>query len=467
MNLKELLKNIPIENIYGIKDVKIENITNDSRNIEENTLFIAIKGVDIDGHTFIHSAVKNKVKAVIYQDAKYKLDTKDTTFIEVKDSRKAYAIISSNYYGNTHKKMKIIGITGTNGKTTTSEITYQLLNKLGIRTGLISTVSAKFPDSNIDTGYHVTTPDALELHKIIRDMYRKGCKYVIIETTSHALDQHRTWGIEFEISAVTNITPEHLDYHRTLKKYLETKARIFKQSKKVILNKYDPSLKELLLHIPKDMRYVIADYKKLKFPKEFKNRFPGKYNLENGSIAYNLVYILTGRDTLLYLSTLKNVEGRMEYIKTKRNFNVIVDFAHDATALEKVLTVVRESTKNKSIVVFGCAGLRDTQKRSKMGEIATKIADIVVITAEDPRTENIEDINKEIEKGILKAGGIRNHTYHIINDRQEAIDFAINKLAKDGDTVLITGKGHEKSMCFGTTEYPWSDQEAVKRSIKC
>ena len=468
MKLKDVLKGIEIKQVKGNLDKNVSSITNDSRNAANDGLFVAIKGVTVEGHLFIQSAINNGAEIVVY-DKKVPEISKapnDVTFVKVENSRKALAFIAANYYGNYHKKMKVIGITGTNGKTTTSELTYQLLKKLGKKVGLISTVSAKFSGDEIDTGYHVTTPDALNLHRLIHMMYENGCEYLIIETTSHGLDQHRTWGINFEVGAITNITPEHLDYHKTFKNYLDAKARIFRQSKKIILNKYDPSLRKLIKKVPKNLSYEIADYTELNFPVKFKAKFPGQYNLENASIAYNIVLCLTGDDILKNFSNLESVEGRMEKLETGRGFDVIIDFAHDAAALEKVLLVIRKTTKNNLILVFGCAGLRDSRKRSKMGYLAIKLADKTVITAEDPRTEKLEDINIQIESGVIRAGGHKSVDYFVIDDRQKAISFAINKLAENGDTVLITGKGHENSMCFGTTELPWSDRKAVRRALK-
>lgn len=463
MKLKSLLKGLAWD---GKINYLISTVVTDSRKAVKNSLFIAITGVNTDGHLYISDAIQNGVVAVVYEKDNIDKKVNDVAYIKVVDARKAAAIIASNYYGNAHKKMKIIGITGTNGKTTTSEMVFQLLKKLGKRVGLISTVSAKFLESEIDTGYHVTTPDALSLHKIIAEMYKKGCEYLVIETTSHALDQHRTWGINFMMCAVTNVTPEHLDYHKTFNSYLSAKAKIFEQSKFVILNKFDPSLKELIKKLPEAMKYEVVDYKDLNFPRQFTKKFPGQYNLENGAIACAIVKKLTKIDALKHLVSLERVKGRMEVIRTGKDFSTIIDFAHDAASLEKVLNVARKLTKNRLILVFGCAGLRDKTKRPKMGYIAIKLADKTIVTAEDPRTEKLASIIKEIENGVIKAGGKISKDYFIIEDRQKAINFAISKLAEKGDLVLITGKGHEKSMCFGSKEYSWSDQHAVKKAIK-
>jgi len=467
MKLKKLLTNIKAEKITGRGDIDIISVKSDSREISKDCMFVAYKGTDTDGHLFIPEAIENGASAIVYQDENFETSkySQRATFIKVDDSRKALALIASNYYNNVHKNIKLIGVTGTNGKTTTCELTYQLLRKLNKKTGLISTVSAKYSDKEIDTGYHVTTPDTLSLHKLLYEMYASGCEYVVIETTSHGLDQHRTWGLLFQVGVITNVTPEHLDYHKTFDKYLEAKARIFAQSKKILLNRYDPSVDKLVKYISPSANWRKVDYKKLKIPNTYKKQFPGQYNLENLGLAHAIVYEMTGLDTSKYFSELHSIEGRMETIKTNRGIQVIVDFAHDAVSLEKTLKTVRGFTTKNVIAVFGCAGLRDRQKRPKMGSVAIKLADKVVITSEDPRTERVEDIIREIENGAIDAGGRKGINYFIKKDRAEAINFAINTLAHTDDLVIVTGKGHEKSMCFGTTEIYWSDQDAVKKAL--
>ncbi len=446
----------------------INNIEVDSRNIKPKDIFVAIKGVEIDGHNYIGQAISNGAKTIVCQEIPEDIEKgnfKNIRFFEVPNTRKALAILSSAYYDNAHKKMKLIGITGTNGKTTTSELSYQMLQKLGKKVGLISTVSAKSPSGEIDTGLHVTTPDALQLHKLIKQMAEENCEYLIIETTSHALDQHRTYGLKFEIGAITNITPEHLDYHKTFENYLDTKSKIIGQSKKVILNKWDPSLKKLLKKIPQNKEYKVIDYKKLNIPTDFFKEFPGEYNLENASIAFAIVEELTGKQDPKILEGLSSVKGRMEKIHNTKGLEIIIDFAHDHTSQEKILKYAKENLKGNLIHVFGCAGLRDRTKRPKMGAVSARYATKTIVTAEDPRTEDLDQINKEIELGLINTGAKLNKDYFIIKDRQDAINYAINELAKKKDIVLITGKGHEKSMCFGSTEYPWSDQEAVNRAL--
>jgi len=430
MKLKKLLNNVKILEIQGSTDIEVVKITEDSRKVKKNNLFVAIEGLESDGHDYITNAIDNGAAALV-TEKNLRLDKKkrNITIIKVRNSRKTLAILAANFYKNPAKKLRLVGITGTNGKTTTCEFTYQLLNRSGKKVGLITTISAKFEDNEEGTGLHITTPNTLVLHKLLAKMLKNNCEYVVIETTSHGIDQHRTWGLDFEICAITNITPEHLDYHKTFDNYLKTKAEIFKQSKNIVLNNSDPSLTQLKKLVPKNRPLTIVKTNKIKVPKAFEHKFPGEYNRENAMLAITIVTELLGNISLAPLSNIPNVRGRLEFIENDRLFNIVIDFAHDSVALKKVLGVCRSIVKNNLILVFGCAGLRDKSKRSKMGGLSIKLADKVVITAEDPRTERLEDINKKIELGAIKSGGIKDKDYFIIEDRQQAINFAINKLA--------------------------------------
>ena len=467
MKLKKLLDNLEILNVEGPTGVNIKNITDNSINVKKDNLFVAINGLTVDGHDYVIEAIKNgAIVVVIERDIKINLKNKRVTIVKVKNSRKALAILAANFYNNPSNKLKLIGITGTNGKSTTCEFVYQLLKQSNIKVGLISTISIKYSDNKEYSGPHVTTPNPLVLHKLIAKMARNNCEYIILEMTSHGIDQHRTWGIGLEICAITNVTPEHLDYHKTFNQYLKTKAKIFEQSKKIILNRSYPSFNKLLKLVPEGIPLITVNVDKINIPTKFTRRLPGKYNKENAILANAVVTELLGSSNLAILSNIKVLKGRFEFIKCNKPFNIVVDFAHDTIALNNVLKVSRSITKNNLILVFGCAGLRDKLKRPKMGMIAIKLADKTIITAEDPRTEKLEDINMEIEVGAKKAGGIKNKDYYIIENRQDAINFAVNKLAKKGDLILITGKGHEKSMCFGNREYPWSEHGAIKKALR-
>lgn len=388
------------------------------------------------------------------------------------------------YYGFPHKELKIIGVTGTDGKTTTSNLIYSILNVGGKRTGLISTVGARIGDNTYDTGLHTTSPEPFLLHRFLRLMVKKGCKYAILEVTSHGLDQCRFFGINFEISVLTNITHEHLDYHKSFENYVKVKAKLFNLSKKAILNRDDSSYEKIKKYIKKDIKIVPYSVFSItpKVLRTIKERFKGEfYNYSNATAAYAVVRELN-IDNNTIVSAIKSfpgVPGRMEEIKNGRGFRVIVDFAHTPNALEQVLKVLRKQVhkRGKLIAVFGCAGGRDTEKRPLMGEISAKLADVSVFTAEDPRSEDVNKIIDQMVEGVKKVKeaaksyfndlnhhSIR-HLFIRIPERGEAISFVIRKIAKRGDTIVICGKGHEKSMAVGDKEYPWSDVKAAKRAL--
>lgn len=368
--------------------------------------------------------------------------------------------------------LKVIGVTGTDGKTTTCHLIYSILKQAQYPVALVSSVAAFIGEKEIDTGFHVTTPDAKFLQPLLARFINEGVKYLVLETTSHGLDQHRVLGCNFFIGVLTNVTHEHLDYHRTFKNYLATKAKLFRKVKIAVLN-HDDKHFNYLKRVSKRAKIVTygidkrADFTLDKF--KFKTKLPGKYNLYNCLAAIATASSLGIEEKVIREAILsfEPVQGRMEEIKEGQKFRVIIDFAHTPNGLEKVLTTLKDQKgKSKLIVVFGCAGLRDVQKRPMMGEIATTLADLMILTAEDPRTEDVNEIIEQIARGCRKAGGVEDKTFFRVPDRQEAIDFAIQKLTKKDDIVVICGKGHEKSMCFGKTEVPWSDQKAVRKALK-
>jgi len=381
------------------------------------------------------------------------------------------AFLALLFYQFPSKRLKVIGVTGTDGKTTTVNLIYNVLKESGLSVSMISTVSALIKDKEIDTGFHVTAPGAWQLQKLLRRMVREGIKYVVLEVTSHGLDQFRVLGISYEVGVMTNVTYEHLDYHKTYESYLRTKAKLFEKSKVAVLNKDDRSYgflsSKFKVQSSKFVTYGIkneADFTPKTFP--FKTSLPGEYNQYNCLAAITATKALGVKEETIRkaVAEFEGVIGRMEEVGEGQNFRAIVDFAHTPNALEQALKTLKKDLKKDSrlIVVFGAAGLRDREKRPMMGKIAGTYADFSVVTAEDPRTEKVEDICRQIAQGCREVGG----KFKIIYNRQEAINYAIEKLAKIGDIVVVCGKGHEKSMCYGTKEYPWSDQEAVRKALQ-
>jgi UDP-N-acetylmuramoyl-L-alanyl-D-glutamate--2,6-diaminopimelate ligase len=423
MNLSALLAEISDYRLHGSSEKEIQGIANDSRKVVKGGLFVATKGLTVDGHDFIREAIRRGAIAVMGERDYAKTGIpKGVTYIKVPDSRQALGEIAADWYGTNTAKLKIIGVTGTKGKTTTCHLIYHILTKAGKKAGLVSSITT--------AGLHTTSPDVISLHQLLSQMIKDGCEYAVIEVSSHGIDQKRIAGINFDIGVLTNIAPEHLDYHKTFEEYKRIKMSFIKSAKHSVIS---PTTTKLTI-------------------------LPGVFNNINAETAIEVAALL-GIDKKTALSALHSFKlpaGRLEEIKNKLGVKIIIDFAHTPESLQEALTYLRTQTKGKLIAVFGCAGERDSAKRQKMGKISGEIADLSIFTAEDPRSENVFDILDTMKKDAKN--------YQVIPERGEAITAAINQ-AKKGDTVAIFGKGHEKSMCYGHIEHPWSDQEAVKNIL--
>jgi UDP-N-acetylmuramoyl-L-alanyl-D-glutamate--2,6-diaminopimelate ligase len=384
----------------------------------------------------------------------------------------AQAIIASIYYGFPGRKLHVIGVTGTDGKTTTTNIIYHIFKTAEKKVSMISTISAVIGGASYDTGFHTTTPSAFAVQKYLRKAVDEGSDYMILEVTSHALDQYRAWGIPFAAAALTNVTHEHLDYHKTYDNYLRSKMRLLEQADICLINKDDQSFEKIHISKRKVVTYGLgkdADLNPEVFP--FKTSLHGVFNQYNCLAAIGVARSFNIDDTIIRdaLRTVSQLTGRDEVVYDK-DFTVIIDFAHTPNALEQILkTVTKEYGKHGRIIhVFGSAGQRDASKRPLMGKYSWEYANITIVTAEDPRDEPVEKITDDIICGMddPTTEAENKHKYVLrIPDRQEAITKAI-KVAKKGDVVLITGKGHEQSMNFGHGETPWSDHEAVAEALR-
>lgn len=380
------------------------------------------------------------------------------------------AVLASIYYGFPSRGMIIIGVTGTDGKTTTTNMIYQVLKSGGKKVSMVSTINAVIAGKTYDTGFHVTSPDPRDVQKYARMARNYGDGYLVLEVTSHALDQFRFWGIKFNMGVVTNITHDHLDYHGSWENYFQTKARLIKDVKIAVLNRDEKHFQRLAALIPQGGNITSfgssksADFNPRSFPLQMK--MLGEYNLLN-ALAAAAVTVNLGVDRKIVKKSLENFSnlvGRMEEIKNSQGIKVVVDFAHTPNALEQALRTLKRETKGRLIAVFGCAGLRDEKKRPLMGKIATSLANLTVITAEDPRGQ-LEQINQQIVVGI-NSKYKKDRDFFVIGDRERAIEFAIKKLAKRGDTVGIFGKGHETSMNYtGKSEIPWSDRKIAQKYL--
>jgi len=386
------------------------------------------------------------------------------------------AFLSALYFGFPSKKLIVIGITGTDGKTTTVNMLHHMLSLCGKKVSSISSINAKIGAKIFNTGFHVTTPNPWEVQKYLRQAVESRSEYFILEATSHGLDQNRLAFVDFELAALTNISHEHLDYHRNKQNYLLSKAKLFKNVRYSILNADDEGFNALKGQVSgKVLTYSVkenADFNIKKFP--FKLKIAGDFNLKNALAALSVAITLglNKHQVLKALSTFTGISGRLESIDLGQNFDVYVDFAHTPNALKEVLETLKSKTENqksKVITAFGAAGKRDKTKRPLMGEIASELADISILTAEDPRTEDVNQICREIAQGFISNRKQENKDFFIIPDRKEAIKFAID-LASEGDTVALFGKGHEKSMNVGNKEIPWNDASiarwAINRKIK-
>lgn len=500
VRLEDIMESLPEKEYSADLNIIITGVTPDSRRVNTGVLFVAIKGGTNDGHHFIPDAIERGASAVIGTQV---IQDCDVPYIRVSDSRLALANASAAYHGFPSRKLVMIGITGTDGKTTTANLIFNILQTAGFQTGMISTVNAVIGEETLDTGLHVTTPDASELHGYLAQMVETGITHVVLEATSHGLAQHRLSACDFDIAVVTNIAHEHLDYHGTYEEYRATKARLFtalehgypKQinpERGAVLNMDDISFQYLSsVTSSTQITYGIkqdADVKSLSVRESISGldfivdghgihhrsfRFPvftpliGRYNISNclaAIAATKGIMDLPGDVIQKGISTMACVPGRMERIKIGQEFIAIVDFAHTPNALKNALTAARALTAGKVIAVFGSAGLRDKAKRCLMAEISAELADLIILTAEDPRTESLQFILSEMAEGLKTKNGVEGDTFWRIPDRGEAIRFAV-ELAEPGDLVIACGKGHEQSMCFGETEYAWDERIAMTAAL--
>lgn len=494
MRLKELIKNMDLDEIKGSLDIEISGIAYDSRKVKQGDIFVAIGGDKVDGHRFIKDAVSHGATAVIYDHAINEKESvkQDPTavYIRVKDSRKALAYMSNNFYGRPSENLTVIGITGTNGKTTTTYILKAILEAWGKAVGLIGTINYLIKNKHYDAPY--TTPQAPEFQSILKQMLTEGCGYVVTEVSSHALAQRRADYTNFKVAVFTNLTRDHLDFHITMEDYFRAKQRLFNE----LLSRDGTSVINF-----DDLwgRRLIDDFKGnvLTYGIEsgadvsavnIKNSFDGltmdiKYNGRSGSVKshligmHNVYNILSAIGASIALNIPWNiilegiermgaVSGRFEKISVGQNFLCIVDYAHTEDALERLIYTARELIQSTTaanlgriITVFGCGGNRDKGKRPKMGTIATKLSDYVLITSDNPRFEEPMDIIKEIE-----SGAVRNN-YIVEPDREKAIRKAV-EMAKEGDILLVAGKGHEDYQEVQGIRHRFSDREILMKSLK-
>ncbi len=456
---------------------------------------MALVGDTVDGHRYIPSAIEHGAAAIVGSQSVGELSV---PYVQVEETRFALAHLSAAFYSFPARQLTMIGVTGTDGKTTTANLIFQILLSAGLRAGVISTINAVIGDEVLDTGFHVTTPEAPDVQRYLARMVDAGLTHVVLESTSHGLAQHRVTACEFDVGVVTNITHEHLDYHGTYEAYRAAKARLFTglemtRPKKTgnprlaVLNRDDQSYEYLssVTHAPqvayslqentgvwaKDIRYGPGGIDFIAAGEDFRvpihSDLVGAFNVSNilAAIAATVVGLDIPDETAARgIVAMGCVPGRMERIDLEQDFTAIVDFAHTPNALQRALETVRQMTTGRVLAVFGSAGLRDRQKRRLMAEVSAKMADLTFLTAEDPRTEALDDILAEMASAAVQAGGVEGQTFWRVPDRGEAIRLAV-QMAQPGDLVIACGKGHEQSMCFGAAEYPWDDRIAMQSAL--
>lgn len=484
-----------------IIDAEIGDIVLDSRLVTPGCLFVAISGGQVDGHAFINDAIQRGATIIVGTQPMRGLSV---PYLRVADSRLALAQLSAAFYGNPARNMTVIGVTGTDGKTTTTNLIYHILKMSGLKTGMISTVNAVIGEEVIDTGLHVTTPEAPMVQRFLTKMLDAGISHVVLEATSHGLDQRRVAECEFDIAVVTNITHEHLDYHGNYENYFNSKAQLIREliitgekpggnPRLAVINFDDisyPFFKKMLserefsdLKTASYGNSAPADF----YAREIKSTNAGlAFEIHHGSEkwdvnspmlgTYNVANILAAfvagvagigvdaQNAIRTIANIPSVPGRAEMIDLGQDFLAMVDFAHTPNALKVALESARQLTSGKVIAVFGSAGLRDREKRRMMAETSIQMADLAILTAEDPRTEKLEDILEEMANAARHKDGVEGQNFLVIPDRGEAIRQAV-LMAKKGDLVVACGKGHEQSMCFGTIEYPWDDRTAMRAAL--
>ena len=476
MKISDLIKNIDTLSLHGSSEREITSLTYDSRQVSAGSCFFAIEGVATDGHKYIDSAVEHGAAAVVCKRLPEVLNTESTTYIVVEDTDKAMALMASNYYGNPSQKITVVGVTGTNGKTTIATLLYDFVRAMGHKAGLISTVVYKVDEEQIESTH--TTPDTIRLNAMLAAMVERGCKYCFMECSSHAIVQRRIYGIHFAGALFTNITHDHLDYHKTFAEYIRAKKIFFDELSKdsfAIVNGDDRN-GEVMLQNTAAKRITLSVRRHADYNCKIMETTPegmllridntdlwvaflGRFN------AYNLLTVYAAavelgfekEEVMRCLTLLRPVDGRFDIVHAQDGTTAIVDYAHTPDALENILKTVSEiRTKNQSVtVVCGCGGERDKSKRPEMAQIAIKYSDRAIFTSDNPRSEDPEQILREMEEGVAITDN-----YMKIVDRDNAIKTAV-MLSKAGDIIVVAGKGHESYQIIGSQKFDFNDKERV------
>jgi UDP-N-acetylmuramoyl-L-alanyl-D-glutamate--2,6-diaminopimelate ligase len=480
--LKDILYKVGLVEIVGSTNVEITAISFDSRRVEKDSLFVAVKGTTSDGHKYMDDTIAKGAVAILCEELPSALND-SVTYIKVNDTTAALGIVASNFYDNPSENITLVGVTGTNGKTTTVTLLFNLFKKLGHKSGLISTVKNQINNEVIPATH--TTPDAIQLNALLRQMVDKGCTYCFMEVSSHAVVQNRIAGVHFAGAVFTNITHDHLDYHKTFEEYIKAKKGFFDMLSSdafALVNKDDANGMVMIQNTKASKKTyslrAMADFR----CKVVENQFSGLLlNIDNNDVwsklignfnAYNLLAVYATAmllkedkvNILTTLSTLNSVEGRFQYVRTDNGVVGIVDYAHTPDALVNVLKTINDiRTGNEQVItVVGCGGDRDSAKRPVMAKIAGDLSSRVILTSDNPRSEDPESIIKEMQKGV---DGVNYKKTISITDRNEAIKMACS-VAKPGDIILVAGKGHEKYQEIKGVKHSFDDMLVLKENLK-
>lgn len=479
MKLSELLKNVKPIAVHGDIDIDIKGVNIDSRKIENGHLFIAMKGTQVDGHKFIDKAIALGATAILLEDMPETLEDK-VTYVQVKSTEEDAGKVATLFYGDPSKKLKLVGVTGTNGKTTIATLLYEMFREFGYKVGLLSTVCNYIDDKAIPADH--TTPDPIELNRLLGDMVAEGCEYAFMECSSHAIHQRRISGLDFTGAIFTNLTRDHLDYHKTFENYRNAKKMFFDDLSKnafaitnaddkngmIMVQNTKATIKTYSIKRMADFRAKILEchfegmYLEID-GKEVGVQFIGKFNVSNLLAVYGAAVMLGKKpeDILVALSTLKSVNGRLEPIQSPEGYTAIVDYAHTPDALENVLAAIHEVLDTKGghiITVCGAGGHRDKGKRPLMAQEAVKQSDTVILTSDNPRDEDPQAIINDMLAGLDTKQ--KKKVLNIV-DRKEAIRTA-TMMAKKGDVILVAGKGHENYQEINGVKHHFDDHEVIR-----
>lgn len=481
-NLQNILYKVGLVAVHGSLGLAIDHVEFDSRGVKKNTVFVAIPGTKVDGHLFIDKAIQLGAAAIVCEVLPAVLNDA-VTYVQVKNAHQALALLADNFFGNPSRELKLIGITGTNGKTTTTTLLHEIFTQLGYKVGLLSTVVNKIGITEVPATH--TTPNPVALNALLRDMVDQGCSYCFMEVSSHAIHQHRIAGLDFDIAGFTNISHDHLDYHKTFKDYIYAKKMFFdnlKSSAIAIVNEDDSNGLVMVQNSNAIVRTfalkTVADYK----VKIIENSFSGLVltinqhelwtNLIGGFNAYNLLLVYAvaveleqdEMEVLQCISKLKSVEGRFEQFISPTGVVAIVDYAHTPDALKNVLSTIQAvRTRNEQVItVVGCGGDRDKTKRPLMAEISAELSDKVILTSDNPRSEDPDTIINEMRIGVPAE---KTAKVMAITKREEAIKVAC-ALAVKGDILLVAGKGHEKYQEIKGERFPFDDFALLVETLK-